>query len=704
MPPITSRQSVPSGKVELLYVKSKVYLHPTKRAQDNIPGYLSISRPSTNGTNDELLLSFTPESMLVPSEKETFSQADLSLQTLSANVSGAIYVRTPLVSCLSSYAFSLPLGSLYLVQARPPRLNLWYGLMVLNTLHNVDKLPVIFFHDDESPSTQQAQSRQNKKFDPFASGSNLKFRTSDLPWGGDEFLDVVSRYAVLEKSTLERSTFLVNPSSADRLNFMPPTSGASLNKDTANTLGKTLNGMKWKVLETFASLSTLAKTTVTDIVDERNSALPLPVKHMLKKPEVASLANDFDGARIYLAKWAMSIQEEALKLNDQSTFILGDGEDDWGIVATRRKPVTRVEWDSFFDSSGRLRITDHEVREAIFHGSIDASVDQALRGEIWLFLLEVYPWDTSLAERSVVLESYKTSYQELKAKWEQDEVKQETDLFKDQIFRICKDVKRTDRNLVLFQSPKPENGEEFDDDDVLNVRHPHLLRLKNILLTYNEYNLNLGYVQGMNDLLSPVYLALYDLVALTFWMFAKYMDIMERNFLRDQLGIKQQIETLNELINLMLPQFYQHLIKCNANHLFFLFRMLLVWFKREFLLLDDVLSLWDVMFTRFYSSLYQLFIVLALLQKHESIMMDYLTEDYEILKYVNDLAMNEHDIDDILIRAEKLFLKFRRVVYQADRGDGKQEFLTVSPNLRNLLKRTIILQKEVPRPEGVLGG
>ena len=48
-----------------------------------------------------------------------------------------------------------------------------------------------------------------------------------------------------------------------------------------------------------------------------------------------------------------------------------------------------------------------------------------------------------------------------------------------------------------------------------------------MLLTYNEYNKDLGYVQGMSDLLAPIYAVMQD-DAIAFWGFTKFMDRMVR--------------------------------------------------------------------------------------------------------------------------------------------------------------------------------
>lgn len=49
--------------------------------------------------------------------------------------------------------------------------------------------------------------------------------------------------------------------------------------------------------------------------------------------------------------------------------------------------------------------------------------------------------------------------------------------------------------------------------------------MKDMLLTYNEYNPDLGYVQGMSDMLAPIYAVMQD-DAVAFWGFVGFMDRM----------------------------------------------------------------------------------------------------------------------------------------------------------------------------------
>ena len=159
----------------------------------------------------------------------------------------------------------------------------------------------------------------------------------------------------------------------------------------------------------------------------------------------------------------------------------------------------------------------------------------------------------------------------------------------------------------------------------------HLEQLKEMLLTYNEYNQDLGYVQGMSDLLAPIYAVIQD-DAIAFWAFQRFMERMERNFLRDQSGMRAQLLTLDQLVHFMDPKLHAHLQATDSTNFFFFFRMLLVWFKREF---DwaDILRLWEALWTDYLTSGFHLFVALAILERHRDVIMTHLKAFDEVLKY-----------------------------------------------------------------------
>lgn len=739
-------ETVPLLKAEILYAKSKTYLHPTTSKKDNIPGFLLLCRPGNASTAKDVLLSFTPESMLSKDELRVYEEADISDELAdeilalllagpkqSRKAKQLAVVNKPPQSVGSDCAFSIPLSYVYLIQFRTPSLGWWYGSIIVHTKSG-DKLPVVFFHDDESPLTLQKQKIQNQRFDPFGADGQLY-------WGGLDFLLALQHTIHVDRSTVEPSVYLVDPLLADMANFAMPRAPKQPKPAEFKLpdVSKLLATAKWRVLETVATFGLRTKHQVVDLVDEHVPAAV--VRLVASTKEAQKLGADFDLARVYLAKWAAQVKEEAETA--QRRFMLEDavyarinaelGLDDTLLTpeevsrASRRKPVSQVEWAGLFDRQGRLTVTVDEVKSRIFHGGVCAEA----RKDVWPFLLGVFPWDSSAKDRETILDSLRSGYCDYKRRWADDEDKRLTEFWKDQKVRIEKDIHRNDRSLAIFLKKREEREERGEREggaggaggaeareslpetpdsdaewDLAHISNVHLFRMREILLTYNEYNVNLGYVQGMTDLLLPIYVVFQN-ETMAFWAFTAYMERMERNFVRDQSGMKRQMVVLNELVQFMLPSLFRHLAKCEATDLFFFFRMLLVWYKREFEW-DDVNTLWEVLWTDYYLSQYHLFVALAVLSDNERIIMQNLLRFDEVLKYMNDL-LGKMNLHDILVRAELLFLRFRRMIDVIDRENLLKPLedlyeVHVNPDLRELLSKKLVVQKEVERPEGVGGG
>ena len=89
--------------------------------------------------------------------------------------------------------------------------------------------------------------------------------------------------------------------------------------------------------------------------------------------------------------------------------------------------------------------------------------------------------------------------------------------------------------------------------------------------------------------------------------------------------MKKQLLTLQQLIAVMDPEIYRHLEKIDGLNLFFCFRWVLIAFKREFGF-DDVLRLWEVLWTDYYSNQFVLFVALAVIESHRDVILRYLVE------------------------------------------------------------------------------
>ncbi|SCU93267.1 LAFA_0F15500g1_1 [Lachancea sp. 'fantastica'] len=708
---------------ELVFCKSKVFVHCSSKAEDNIPGFLLITR-DTQQPALEATVTWIPEKDLEKDQISELTKADVDRASGSRKrrikkdiVSQALYV---------AWAFSLKVSSIFSIQFRPPSPSgYWYGSVAINSRNpqEQDSIPILFFHDDVCPSTKDKKKELSKSFDPF--------NGTDVYWGAHDFRDALLDIADLKQTFVDPTVWLVNATLDDLRNFSPSSPKQGRNNTKASSPDQSLwnkfDEAKWSVMSKFADLTTKSTNRIATVfsqhpfvrfVDKHNNN-PY-VKQILSNPKVQEIQDDFDSAKIYLAKWALGVKEQAEKyqtkngMDDTYRRLLfnelgSDGGDvqltdeELNIAMQRAHTLSRAKWESFFDAEGRLSITVHEVKDYIFHGGVK---DKHLRREIWLFLLEVFPWESSAEERRILEETLRDSYRiNFKSKWEYREPNSDADeeaYWHDQVLRVEKDVKRNDRDLPLYKH-NTDDGEaisgteldqaqsdELQDNDTWTVRNPHLQKLRSILLSYNVYNDDLGYVQGMCDLLSPVYYILQD-EELSFWAFVSFMNRMERNFLRDQSGIRDQMLTLTDLCQLMLPKMSHHLAMCDSSNLFFCFRMLLVWFKREFEF-DDVCNIWEVFFTDFYSSQFQLFFMLAILQKNSLPVMQNLDQFDQVLKFFNELK-GTMDWSDLMIRSELLFVKFKKIMNILARSAELDEYTLLS-NEGNVITETSASEAE----------
>ena len=785
--------------MKLLLCKSHVFVHPSTTASENVQGFILVTCDA-NRPLHEAQLHWVPENSLNQNQIDEMMRCDSRLgmppatSTAASLLSAATNLNDGvLLDTSGAYlSFSLPIASLFSIEFRPPSTSgWWFGSIVLHRRQGAHggTLPVLFFHDNVCPSTMQKKRDLNKNFDPFTQG--------EMYWGGIDLRIVVSQIVDLQRTAADNNMWLVNATLDDLRNFssgdLPSEtnlaaegsgSGSKGSKDNAPGFWDKLEAARWSIMSGIASATSKTERAMASLVSnhpvvklvEKNQDNPYVAK-LLRNPKVQEIQDDFESARIYLAKWSLGVTEEAnkYKLDHQLnasyrqllTKDLGYNvdtdadftEEELNRAMQRNFPLTQQKWDSFFDAQGRLQVTVHEVKDFIFHGGVDS---MALRQQVWLFLLDVYPWDSSRDERAQIDATLEEVYTQHKAQWghrtsarpqsaDSGSGEDDSEYWKDQEFRIEKDVNRNDRSVDIYKyntpnglapesqprsamdgvAPKIEDGDDDndgddDDDDSTNghwtIRNPHLIVLSNILKTYNSFSPNLGYVQGMTDLLSPIYYIMRDETK-AFWCFVHFMDRMERNFLRDQSGIRDQMLTLTELCQLMLPQLSAHLDKCDSSNLFFCFRMLLVWFKREFAF-DDICGIWEVLLTDFYSSQFQLFFMLAILQKNSKPIIENLDQFDQVIKYFNDLH-NTMDWRDIAIRSELLFVRFEKMMAlmerqeelqtdQADQAmviDGDNESVqqgTVplpqgkrlpihSPLLQQLLSKKMVIQREETR-------
>ncbi|KAK9071673.1 hypothetical protein SSX86_008102 [Deinandra increscens subsp. villosa] len=121
----------------------------------------------------------------------------------------------------------------------------------------------------------------------------------------------------------------------------------------------------------------------------------------------------------------------------------------------------------------------------------------------------------------------------------------------------------------------------------------HASRLVAILEAYALHDPEIGYCQGMSDLLSPIITVMTEDHE-AFWCFVGFMRKARHNFRLDETGIRRQLSRVSKIIKSKDSHLYKHLEKLRAEDCFFVYRMVVVLFRRE-LSFEQTICLWEVM-------------------------------------------------------------------------------------------------------------
>ncbi|XVF81016.1 hypothetical protein PTKIN_Ptkin15bG0122500 [Pterospermum kingtungense] len=267
------------------------------------------------------------------------------------------------------------------------------------------------------------------------------------------------------------------------------------------------------------------------------------------------------------------------------------------------KTLSARRWHASFSEDGHLDIA--KVLRRIQRGGIHPSI----KGLVWEFLLGCYDPNSTFEDRNQLRQQRRERYGMWKTECqnmvpiigsgkfittpiitddgEPIEVDGSlvTSAFSDKkvtqwmlsLHQIGLDVNRTDRTLSFYE------------DEVNQAK------LWDILSIYSWIDDDIGYVQGMNDICSPMVILLEN-EADAFWCFEHAMRRLRENFRCNisSMGVQSQLGTLSQIIKIVDPRLHQHLEDLDGGEYLFAFRMLMVLFRREFSFVD-ALYLWEVM-------------------------------------------------------------------------------------------------------------
>ncbi|XP_057985021.1 uncharacterized protein LOC110663353 isoform X1 [Hevea brasiliensis] len=279
------------------------------------------------------------------------------------------------------------------------------------------------------------------------------------------------------------------------------------------------------------------------------------------------------------------------------------------------KTLSPRRWHASFSEDGHLDIA--KVLRRIQRGG----VHPAIKGIVWEFLLGCYDPNSTFEERNQIRQRRREQYNTWK-----DECKKlvpvigsgkfiTTPIITDDgqsimdsstnnaqgghvnnavsdkkviqwmlvLHQIGLDVVRTDQTLVFYESETNQ------------------AKLWDVLAVYAWVDSDIGYVQGMNDICSPMVILLEN-EADAFWCFHRTMQRLRENFRTSatSIGVQAQLSTLSQVIKTVDPMLHQHLEDLGGGEYLFAFRMLMVLFRREFTFVD-ALYLWELMWAMEYN-------------------------------------------------------------------------------------------------------
>ncbi|XP_054169071.1 TBC1 domain family member 16-like [Oppia nitens] len=297
--------------------------------------------------------------------------------------------------------------------------------------------------------------------------------------------------------------------------------------------------------------------------------------------------------------------------------------------------IDKNQWMDNVNEMGQI-IDEQLLRKTVFF----AGVEPSLRRHIWPFLLKRYEFDSTYLQRESDNSLKAIEYEEISKKLETMDKSQRDWFWRNVESIVEKDVPRTDRTNPFFADEKNDN----------------MMKMKRILINFSLYCPQIGYTQGMSDLLAPLLCEIQDEIN-TFWCFVSMMRLTRFVCSPRDSDMDYNLSLLRELLRLMYPQFYEH-IKHFSDDLALLFthRWILLCFKREFIE-REALHIWESCWSHYQTYYFHLFICLAIISIYGDDIMTYNMDSDEALFHFSTLSMNMNG-NLILRKARGLLYEF----------------------------------------------
>ena len=242
--------------------------------------------------------------------------------------------------------------------------------------------------------------------------------------------------------------------------------------------------------------------------------------------------------------------------------------------------------------------------------------------------------------------------------------------------QIGRDVNRTHNQMDFFFKSIDENNilsknellemmenrrncsmKDINDIYKINIKETHADVIVRILFIYSTFFPDLSYVQGMNEIIAPIYYifsfdktygvepSLENIEADTFWAFnclmAQLKDTFNREKDNEDVGVSGKAKRLKLMLKIVNFQLFNHFEKYNLDFSTFAYRWFILFFSQEFLMID-ILRLWDYMFAPDdkFQNCYFISLAILMLKKNELLVSD-LTGMLSNLKTIKGMNIEE---------------------------------------------------------------
>ncbi|OHT01849.1 TBC domain containing protein [Tritrichomonas foetus] len=285
---------------------------------------------------------------------------------------------------------------------------------------------------------------------------------------------------------------------------------------------------------------------------------------------------------------------------------------------------------------------------------------------IWPILFGVLPYSADASLIGKHLKKITNEYLNIQTQYQQltDDQIRNSSLIQDIQRVINNDVQRNDRQ-----------DESFKGDN-----NPNLSLLHNVLIAYSIFNRDTSYVQGMNDLVSPLIVIFikewkdgnaffYDgtiktkeeAEAFIFWSFVGMMELTQHERLFTDLAHHQAF--ILERVAAIATAFHHPLKKllesAELNNLSFLFKPMVLIFKRAFKT-SELWRLWDSIFTAESPPCFSRFVGAAILILLFPKLLIHTNQTLGEVMCFADGFMNEVEIESVLSLASILMARLGR--------------------------------------------